>query len=277
MRSPLDQLRLEVEKALKGRSVAGEATRAGLPRDAFRRVLQGHDPRLTNAADICDALGLELYIGPPRDAAPSPIEMLVQPAGEGAGDRAGGVPLDIARMIQRTAGDFVRVALGLGRNPIPPDLWPVLAVHFGEELPPGNQKLRAEGSPVEVIEFEAAAGDGTQAIYEERKGLVWFRRGWLERRGLSADDCIVIGVRGDSMEPTLPDGCSVLVDRASTEWKPPRLFVLRTDDGLVVKRAAVAEDGSPIMESDNPYWPSAPIPEGADVVGCVRWTARAID
>ena len=280
MRSILDQFRREIEGALDGRSVAGEALRAGLPRDAIRRVLKGRDPSLTRAAEICEALGLELYIGPrrsfdsarvPRDAR-SPIDALAPPEN----GRANG-PADLARTIQRTAGDLVRAALGLGRDPIPPDLWPVLAAHHGEALPPGNEAVSAAGQPVEVIEFAAAAGeDGGAAVYEERKGLVWFRRSWLERRGLDAGDCMVIGVRGKSMEPTLPDGCSILVDRASTEWMPPRLLVLRTAAGLVVKRAVEADDGAPTMASDNPYWPDAPLPEDAEIVGRVRWMAHNI-
>ena len=45
--------------------------RAGLPVDAVRSVIRDDDkraiPRITRAKQICDALGLEFYIGPPRD------------------------------------------------------------------------------------------------------------------------------------------------------------------------------------------------------------------
>ena len=44
----------------------GAATSQGLPRDAISRVLAGHVPRLDRVAAICDALGLELYVGPKR-------------------------------------------------------------------------------------------------------------------------------------------------------------------------------------------------------------------
>ena len=185
-------------------------------------------------------------------------------------------PISRARSSARPASSCARRS-ALGRNPIPPDLWPVLAAHYGEALPPGNEGVPAAGQPVEVIEFAAAAGDdGGAALYEERKGLVWFRRSWLERRGLNAEDCMVIGVGSDAMMPTLPDGCSILVDRASTEWQPPRILVVRTEDGLAVKRAAAAEDGAPVMASDNPYWPDVPLPDDAEIVGRVRWMAHNI-
>ncbi len=48
------------------------AKKAGLPDDALRSVLGGHDPKAGRLAEICRALDLEFYIGPPR--APAPAE-----------------------------------------------------------------------------------------------------------------------------------------------------------------------------------------------------------
>ncbi len=39
---------------------------AGLPENAIRTVIEGHEPKATRLFEICVALGLELYIGPPR-------------------------------------------------------------------------------------------------------------------------------------------------------------------------------------------------------------------
>ena len=52
--------------------------KAGLPADAIRNVLRADNPlgpRLSRVQEVCDALGLELYIGarrPPADASPLP-------------------------------------------------------------------------------------------------------------------------------------------------------------------------------------------------------------
>ena len=59
-------------------------TRAGVPTASLTAFLRGHAPSVGHAADICGALGLEFYIGPPRtpvDAAPAPP---TRPAGEPA-------------------------------------------------------------------------------------------------------------------------------------------------------------------------------------------------
>ena len=66
MGRPGEDYRATVERALVGRSVAGSATAFGLPRDAIRRVLRGHDPRLSRADAICRALGITFTIGAPR-------------------------------------------------------------------------------------------------------------------------------------------------------------------------------------------------------------------
>ena len=78
------------------------------------------------------------------------------------------------------------------------------------------------------------------------------------------------------MEPTLPGCYSILVDRSSVEWEPPHILLLRTGEGLVVKRAA-DEVGARIMQSDNPDWPDTPLPEGAEIIGRVRWMGYWVD
>lgn len=47
-------------------SAISAAQRAGLNRDAIRSVLRGRSPSVDRAAEICRALGLEFYVGPPR-------------------------------------------------------------------------------------------------------------------------------------------------------------------------------------------------------------------
>ena len=121
----------------------------------------------------------------------------------------------------------------------------------------------------------AAAGAGTEVPDESRAGHIRLDPGWLRSHALSPDLCDVIFVRGDSMDPTLPDGCSILVDRGSRELREGGIFVLRTADGLVVKRT-VLRDGGWILSGDNPDWVPVPLSEGDRVVGEVRWSGRVI-
>ena len=81
-------------------------------------------------------------------------------------------------------------------------------------------------------------------------------------------------VTGASMEPTLPDGCTILVNLHSTERRHGSIFVVRRDGELVIKRVVRTDKTSWMLVSDNPdkhAWPSLPWPADASVVGEVRW------
>ena len=134
-----------------------------------------------------------------------------------------------------------------------------------------------DGDYVGVCELAGAAGAGAVVEHERVIGRVKFRRGWLARHGLAAGECRVIQVLGESMEPTLVDGCSILVNHASRRRRGGRIFVVRTEDGLVVKRAGKDRSGAWQLVSDNPNkraWPTLPWPGDAPVLGEVRWAAR---
>ena len=134
-----------------------------------------------------------------------------------------------------------------------------------------------DGDYVGVSELASAAGDGAVVEQERVTGRVKFRRAWLARHGLAARNCRVIEVSGESMEPTLVDGCSILVNLAGRRRRVGRIYVVRTADGLVVKRAGRDVAGAWQLVSDNPnkhVWPTRPWPPGAEIVGEVKWAAR---
>ena len=130
--------------------------------------------------------------------------------------------------------------------------------------------------PVDVNELAAAAGGGADVYDETVVGRIWFRRDWLQRHAIDPKQCNVITVRGQSMEPTLPQGCSILVDRSQGRRRrhPGRIYVMRTEDGLVVKRVAKDKEGQWQIASDNPGWEDVPWSGDMQIIGEVRWAAR---
>ena len=78
-------------------------------------------PRLDRAAEICAALGLEFYIGPPRAEPQTP-------------GRSGLSPASLPDL-ESSAHTLNRVVVDAGGDPIPDDLWPVLAARRGVALP----------------------------------------------------------------------------------------------------------------------------------------------
>ncbi len=129
---------------------------------------------------------------------------------------------------------------------------------------------------IEVRQLAAAAGGGASVWDETVTGHLAFARDWLERHAIDPAQCTVIGVSGESMEPTLPDGCSILVDRSQRQPQDGHIYVLRTDDGLVVKRLRRDEAGQWQLQSEHPGWPAVPLASTAEVIGEVRWVARTL-
>ena len=69
-----DELHAAIEDRLRvGDSARAIARRAGLPLRAVQNIMEGHQPSLDRAAKICNALGLEAYIGPPRQGNDSAV------------------------------------------------------------------------------------------------------------------------------------------------------------------------------------------------------------
>ena len=215
--------------------------------------MDGHEPKAGRLAEICDALGLELYVGPPREP-----EAPVAGFAESVSAPYGAEP-------PAWAADLLAEMADIRRQLADQQLSPVLAL---QEMP----GMRAVG----VVRTSAAAGHGSLDTGETATGVVWFPREWLEQRGIDPAACTVIRVHGESMEPTLPDSASILVDRSRQECRDGRIFVLRTEDGLVVKRAL--RDGDRwLLASDHPAWNPLPFdPPEVEVVGEVRWMSRTL-
>ena len=127
--------------------------------------------------------------------------------------------------------------------------------------------------PVPLREVAPAAGVGAEVFGEEVVGYMPFRRYWLEERSIDPNEAAVVAVSGDSMLPTLPDGCAILVDRKRREPQEGRIYVMQTEDGLVVKRLGRDAEGKWEARSDNPNWGPKLLTYGSGIVGEVRWFA----
>ena len=58
-----EECRAVVTRAFTGRTAVRTALAHGLPKEAIRSVLDGHDPRVSRADDVCRALGITFLLG----------------------------------------------------------------------------------------------------------------------------------------------------------------------------------------------------------------------
>lgn len=105
-------------------------------------------------------------------------------------------------------------------------------------------------------EIQASAGPGaTVPATEQADGVVAFARPFLRDLGATPDRCSIIWARGDSMQPTIPDGSILVVDCSQTDVVNGCIYVLNVDDDLLVKRVRRRLDATIEIVSDNAMYP----------------------
>ncbi len=130
------------------------------------------------------------------------------------------------------------------------------------------------------LDIGASAGDGAEPGAEAPVAVLAFQSNWV--RGIAsgrAEALSVIRVEGDSMLPTLADGDNILVDTDDRERLRDGIYVLRTDDALLVKRLSINPATRRLtIRSDNSAYPSWDDcdPATVAVIGRVVWVGRRL-
>jgi phage repressor protein C with HTH and peptisase S24 domain len=127
----------------------------------------------------------------------------------------------------------------------------------------------------------ASAGAGSDPGSEAPLAALAFQSAWVRSVATGRTEALsVIGVEGDSMLPTLADGDQILVDTDDRERLRDGIYVLRTDDALLVKRLSVNPATRRLtIRSDNDAYPSWDDcdPAAVSVIGRVVWVGRRLN
>lgn len=109
---------------------------------------------------------------------------------------------------------------------------------------------------VPMYDVEVSAGYGNHAYgVTEPETYLAFRKDWLQSRGLYARHLNIVTAHGDSMEPTISNKDSLLVDTSRNTPKDGHIYVIRSSDMLWVKRIQRQLDGTLLLISDNDSYP----------------------
>ena len=114
--------------------------------------------------------------------------------------------------------------------------------------------------------------DGLQSLYA-------FRRDFLRRQGIPAENALMMYVTGDSMEPTIMNNDTILIDRTDTIPKDGLIYVLSLGDALMVKRLQKVPNGWVLKSDNEKYAPVTVQGQELDMLrvhGRVRWYSRVI-
>ncbi len=237
---------------------------------AIRSIKRGMDVRTSTLRALCEELGLEFYVGPPR----------LTTADGGTHDtirEREPPPSWVAELMDDLRAEIRHLAA--------PDLHAVRAAQseYREESLAADLAWSAEPweSPGvrSIVCYEVRLAGVSSVPLDEaaRVGCLAVHRAWLERHRLDATQCAIVRMRGESMEPTLNDGSTILINRAQRRRRSGRLFAVRTDGGLVVSRLRKDPGGDWLLVGDHPDLEPRPWPASAKILGQVRWATRTFE
>jgi hypothetical protein len=123
---------------------------------------------------------------------------------------------------------------------------PILAWEREEEL--GDEYVL-----IPRLDVKFSAGNGKIVWHVDEKGQKQaFRRAWCQRLGINPDHAATIVNEGQSMEPRLIDGDSLVVDYKATRIIDGKVYALAYRGELFIKRLFKMPSGGLRVQSDNP-------------------------
>ncbi|PHQ25486.1 transcriptional regulator [Marinobacter guineae] len=148
----------------------------------------------------------------------------------------------------------------------------------GKEPTKSDSQFEEEFALIPGYNVQVAAGHGSIAGDETPTRELAFRRKWLRFRGLNENDLALVFAKGDSMEPTISDNETLMVDTSEKRLRDGQIYVIRNGDHLLVKRIQTLWNDGVQLLSDNTEYPPQEIPlsdlEGLDVIGKVVWVGK---
>ncbi|GAU09904.1 LexA family transcriptional regulator [Desulfoplanes formicivorans] len=144
----------------------------------------------------------------------------------------------------------------------------------------GEQYLRGEHATTTMaiprVAAKLCAGGGSFETSAMVRDTMVFSRSWLRTKG-NPETMVLMDIIGDSMEPELRDGDTVLIDHSQTSVHAGAIYALGVGDSLLIKRVE-RQPGSIALISTNPSY--APLVLQGDeletlrVLGRILWVCR---
>jgi phage repressor protein C with HTH and peptisase S24 domain len=135
--------------------------------------------------------------------------------------------------------------------------------------------------PIPLYDVQASAGPGAYIDGEQVQDVMALRKNWIQNElHLDPAHLSLIFVQGDSMEPTMHSGDTVLIDQREDQDLTDGVWALRIDGALLVKRVQKFPGGKITIKSDNQYlYPaydimSDNVPDDLKFIGRVVWVGK---
>jgi len=122
-------------------------------------------------------------------------------------------------------------------------------------------------------EVELAAGSGRTEVQENHGLKLRFSKRTLKRQGIQIEYAACVTVKGNSMEPALPDGCTIGIDTSKKHITNGKMYAIDHDGELRVKMLYKMPGGLIRLRSHNEKeWPDETVPaHDIKILGQVFW------
>ncbi|MCG6911036.1 MAG: helix-turn-helix domain-containing protein [Deltaproteobacteria bacterium] len=128
------------------------------------------------------------------------------------------------------------------------------------------------------VSARLCAGNGSFEVGGDVQNYYAFRRAWLNKRGAS-DEMVLLDIFGNSMEPEMHDGDTVLIDQSQKNILAGAVFALGIEDTIMVKRVE-KHPNKLVLRSDNkdyaPIYLEGDEADQVRILGKVIWVCREI-
>lgn len=137
-----------------------------------------------------------------------------------------------------------------------------------------------DSASIPLLDVVGSAGNGITADGERVISRLPFSITLLRELRVQPENCHFIRAKGDSMEPTVPDGAIVLIDTSRRKDGEDGIYALMAGEDVRIKRLHFATFGGLTLMSDNPAYPDEKFGRGEidqiKIVGKVVWVGSGL-
>ena len=136
--------------------------------------------------------------------------------------------------------------------------------------------MEQEYRQIPKVAARLSAGTGSFETGQQVSDYLSFPTAWLSRKG-SAAAMVAMEVFGQSMEPLIREGDTVLIDQSQTRIMAGAIYAVGVDDTILVKRLEKHPDALVLCSDNTDFSPihlHAEALEKVRVLGRVIWSCR---
>ncbi len=126
------------------------------------------------------------------------------------------------------------------------------------------------------VKARLCAGGGSFEVGDEIEGFYSFQKDWLRKKGIP-NKMVLVDIFGNSMEPELKDGDTVLVDQSQKAILAGAVYAVGIDDTVMVKRLEKHPNKLVLLSNNDAYSPiflQGHEIDSARIIGKVIWACR---